>query len=117
MSEQAMQELHKQKLLKRVHSCKLEFCKYCTMGKQSNVTFKQQDKENRSTRVLDYIHSDVWGPTLVKSLGGARYYVTFLDDFSRKVWVYSMKEKYEVFLNSRSGKRKKRTLCEGRSRS
>ncbi|CAL9018853.1 unnamed protein product [Prunus brigantina] len=62
---------------------------------QSKVTFKQQDKENMSTGVLDYIHSNVWGPALVKSLGGARYYVGFLDDFSRKVWVYSMKEKYE----------------------
>ncbi|KAI5335060.1 hypothetical protein L3X38_025193 [Prunus dulcis] len=105
MSEQAMQELHKRKLLKGVHNCKLEFCKYCTMGKQSNVTFKQQDKENRSTGVLDYIHPNVWGPTLVKSLGVARYNVIFLDDFSRKVWVYFMKEKYEVFTNSRNGRR------------
>ncbi|BFG24560.1 hypothetical protein CerSpe_108340 [Prunus speciosa] len=97
MSERAMQELHKRKLLKGVHNCKLEFCKYCTMGKQSKVTFKLQDKEKRSTGVLDYIHSDVWGPAPVKLLDGARYYVTFLDDFSRKVWVYFMKEKSDVF--------------------
>ncbi|CAL2226434.1 unnamed protein product [Prunus armeniaca] len=49
MSERAMQDLHIQKLLKEVHSCKLEFYKYCTLGKNSNVTFKQQDKKNMST--------------------------------------------------------------------
>ncbi|CAL9029109.1 unnamed protein product, partial [Prunus brigantina] len=85
-------------IISKVHNCKLEFCKYCTMGKQSKVAFKQQDKENMSTGVLDYIHLDVWGPAPVKSLGGACYYVTLLDDFSMKVWVYFMMEKSEVFI-------------------
>ncbi len=40
---------------------------------------------------------DVWGPTPVKSLGGARYFVTFVDDYSRMCWVYLMKEKSQVF--------------------
>ena len=43
------------------------------------------------------MHSDVWGPTRESSLGGSMYYVTFIDDFSRKVWVYFMKQKSEVF--------------------
>ena len=30
------------------------------------------------------------------SLGGKHYYVTFVDDFSRRVWVYTMKTKDEV---------------------
>ncbi|CAL2225286.1 unnamed protein product [Prunus armeniaca] len=57
-----------------------------------------------SMRVLDYIHSNVWGLAPVKSLGGARYYVTFLDDFSRKVWVYFMKERSEVFTEFKKWK-------------
>ena len=47
--------------------------------------------------ILDYIHTDVWGPTKTASLGGNHYFVTFVDDFSRRVWVYTMKSKYEVF--------------------
>ena len=43
------------------------------------------------------MHSDVWGATQVLSLGGSRYYVTFIDDYSRKVWVYFLKQKFEVF--------------------
>ncbi|KAI5313185.1 hypothetical protein L3X38_042359 [Prunus dulcis] len=96
MSERVMKELHKQKLLKGVHNFTLEFYKCCTLGKQSKVTFKQQDKDNMSTGVLDYIHSDVWTAP-IKSMGGARDCVTFLDDFSRKVWAYFMKEKSAVF--------------------
>ncbi|MDM1625959.1 transposase family protein, partial [Escherichia coli] len=44
----------------------------------------------------DVVHSDVWGPTKTTSMGGCRYYVSFIDDHTRKVWVYSMKEKGEV---------------------
>ena len=55
------------------------------------------NKENRSKKILNYIHSDVWGPAPTKSHGGARYFVTFMDDYSRKLWVYFMREKSEVF--------------------
>jgi len=47
--------------------------------------------------ILDYVNSDVWGPTKKSSLGRSMYYVTFSDDFSRKVWVYFLKQKFEVF--------------------
>ena len=41
-------------------SCKLKFSKYCVLGKQTKVTFKVTEKKNRTKRILDYIHSDVW---------------------------------------------------------
>ena len=47
--------------------------------------------------ILNYVHTNVWGPTRDSSLGGSHYFVTFIDDFSCKVWVYFMKQKYEVF--------------------
>jgi len=53
--------------------------------------------KHRSEGILDYVHSDVWGPTRESSFGGSMYYVTFIDDFSRKVWMYFMKQKSEVF--------------------
>ena len=46
--------------------------------------------------ILDYVHTDVWGPSKTSSLGGKHYYVSFVDDYSRRVWVYTMKTKGEV---------------------
>ena len=58
-----------------------------------------------SKDVLEYIHS-VWGPVTVPSKGGAVYFVTFIDDFSRKVLVYFMKHKNEVFEKFKQWKAK-----------
>ncbi|KAK3032792.1 hypothetical protein RJ639_035895 [Escallonia herrerae] len=82
LSEGGMLELHKRKLLQGVKSCKLDFCKFCVFGKQKRVNFKIASHTSKG--VLDYIHSDVWGPIKHISNGGARYFVTFIDDFSRK---------------------------------
>ncbi|KAE8721509.1 hypothetical protein F3Y22_tig00015910pilonHSYRG00102 [Hibiscus syriacus] len=95
LSERGMAELHKRNLLHGVKSCKLDFCKYCVLGKQTKVHFKTA--KHTTQGILDYVHSDVWGPSTTSSLGGSRYYVTFIDDFSRKVWVYFLKQKSEVF--------------------
>ena len=65
------------------------------MGKQTRVKF--QTGQHSTLVVLDYIHSDLWGPATVPSNGGHRYFVSFIDDFSRKVWVYFLKYKSEVF--------------------
>ncbi|KAK3027969.1 hypothetical protein RJ639_039436 [Escallonia herrerae] len=62
---------------------------------KKRVSFKAASHTSKG--VLDYVHSDVWGPIRHISNGGARYFVTFIDDFSRKVWVYFMKHKSEVF--------------------
>jgi transposase InsO family protein len=67
----------------------------CALGKNIKKPFPSS--ENRSKEILDLIHSDVCGPMLVKSLGGSLYYVTFIDDFSRKTWMYLIKTKDEVF--------------------
>lgn len=43
------------------------------------------------------VHSDVCGPMSVASLGGARYFVTFVDDYTRYSTVYFLRQKSEVF--------------------
>jgi hypothetical protein len=53
--------------------------------------------ESRSKGILDLIHSYVSGSMSVASVQGASYYVTFIDDFSRKTWIFFMKTKDEVF--------------------
>ena len=42
---------------------------------------------------LELIHNDICGPMLERSLGGARYFITFVDDYICKVWAYSLKSK------------------------
>ena len=46
---------------------------------------------------LTLVHSYVCGPMPMLSMGGASYFVTFIDDFSRIVWAYPLKRKDEVF--------------------
>ena len=97
--EKSLQSLIKQGLLKGAKSCKLGFCEHCVYGKQTRVKF--QSAIHNTKGILDYVHTDVWGPAKVASLGGMHYFVTFVDDFSRRVWVYTMKAKdkvFEVFL-------------------
>ncbi|PKU82566.1 Retrovirus-related Pol polyprotein from transposon TNT 1-94 [Dendrobium catenatum] len=47
--------------------------------------------------LLSLIHSDVWGPAPVDSVQGYRYYVIFIDDFSRFTWLFPLRQKSEVF--------------------
>jgi len=50
----------------------------------------------RSTRPFEIIHSDLSGISPVLSYGNSRYYITFIDDFSRIAWVYFLKQKLEA---------------------
>ena len=47
---------------------------------------------------MEIIHSDVCGPMSSSSLSGYVLYVSFIDDFSRKTWIYFMKNRDEVFI-------------------
>lgn len=70
-------------------------CKCCQYGKghkQPHTEAKYQAK-----KPLKIIHSDVFGPEKPESTSSLRYMVTFIDDYSRYIWVYLIKEKSEVF--------------------
>ena len=56
-----------------------------------------------SNRALEVIHSDVW-TTKAASLCGYHYYVSFIDDQTRKVWAYFMKHKSEAFSHFKAFK-------------
>eukprot|EP00253_Pinus_taeda_P003210 PITA_03210 len=95
MSERGLKILADRKLLPNLKSRKLDFCKHCLFGKKSKQKFKTG--KHTSKGILDYIHSDVLGPSPTTSYGGSSYFVYFIDDFSRKVWVYMLKRKSDVF--------------------
>ena len=71
------------------------FCRHCICGKQCRQKFKEGSHVSKG--VLDYIHYDLWGPSPTISYGGERYYVLFIDEFSRKFWDYVLKRNADVF--------------------
>ncbi|KAG8480615.1 hypothetical protein CXB51_024767 [Gossypium anomalum] len=94
MSENSMVELSKRGLLDGQGICKLNFCEHCVFGKQKRVRFTRGIHNMKET--LEYIHSDLWGLSRVPSRGGANYMLTFIDDFSRKVWAFFLKQKSDI---------------------
>jgi len=83
MSKRGLQTLHKSSALLGIKYCKLGLCKFYIMGRQHRVAFSTS--QHKTKDLQDLIHTDVWGLSPVASIGGARYYVTFIDDFLRKV--------------------------------
>ena len=63
-------------------------CNSCVQAKHTRSPFL--DSKHTATGVLDIVHSDVCGPIQVQSKGGARYFLTFIDDCSRYVTVYCL---------------------------
>src|ERR1043165_3980097 len=96
MSEKGMKMLVARGKLPELKKVESGFCEPCILGKKKKVTFVKTGRAPKAQK-LELIHSDVYGPTSVASLGGSRYFVTFIDDSTRKVWVYFLKHKSEVF--------------------
>ncbi|RVW19501.1 Retrovirus-related Pol polyprotein from transposon TNT 1-94 [Vitis vinifera] len=69
---------------------------HCRLGHPSLPVLKKLCPQFDTLPSLD-LHSDVWGPCPVTSQTGFRYFVTFVDDFSRMTWIYFMKNRSEVF--------------------
>ena len=77
-------------------SSDLTFCETCVGGKHYRSQFPK-GTSTRSNEPLGLAHSDVCGKLSRKSLGGAEYFLTFIDDKTRYVRVYFLKHKDEVF--------------------
>ncbi|XP_062541494.1 uncharacterized protein LOC134209531 [Armigeres subalbatus] len=74
---------------------KMSTCVPCVEGKHQRSPFKSSGSKARE--VLEVIHSDVCGAMEKPSLGGNKYFVTFIDDASRMTFVYFLKSKKDVF--------------------
>ena len=73
-----------------------QLCEGCLLGKQFRKSFPKESN-SRAQKPLELIHTDVCGPFKPNSLGKSNYFLLFIDDLSRKTWVYFLKQKSEVF--------------------
>ncbi|KAK2403406.1 putative mitochondrial protein [Trifolium repens] len=80
-----------------------DLCEHCLIGKQPRKSFVS-DIAMRAKQVLGVVHTDVCGPFETLSLGGNRYFVSFVDEFSRMMWIYLIKTKDEVLQKFKSFK-------------
>lgn len=71
-------------------------CKTCQLDKQTRLPYPENQSLRASER-LQLIHSDICGSMSCDSLNGSRYFLLFLDDYSRYCWVYFLKQKSEAF--------------------
>lgn len=95
---QNLQRLAREKLVNGYDfdvSKTLDFCESCIEGKHHKSHFSASS--SRAKEPLDLVHSDVCGKLNAKSLGGAEYFLTFIDDCTHYTWVYVLKKKDEVF--------------------
>lgn len=69
-------------------------CQSCVEGKHQRIHFP--NSTSKASELLELVHSDLCGPIEEKSIGGARYLLTFVDDYSRMVFTYFLKKKSEV---------------------
>jgi len=71
-------------------------CEGCIFGKQHRKSFPI-GKSNRATTPLEVVRSNICGPMQAPSIGGCAYFLTFIDDFIRKTWIYFLKHKSNAF--------------------
>ena len=85
-----------QKIVLRVFTISTLNCESCQLEKMSRTSFSKR-VNNRTTSPFELVHNDVWGPCHVPSVFGFRYFVTFIDDYSRCTWVFLLKNRLELF--------------------
>lgn len=69
-------------------------CEICQLSKHTRMHYPIQSY--KSSKPFSMIHSDVWGPSKIPNVTGARWFITFIDDHTRLTWIFLMKNKSEV---------------------
>lgn len=70
-------------------------CSSCELAKSKRLSFTLNNK--RASCVLDLIHCDLWGLAPITTADGYRYYVVFVDNFSRFSWLYPLRAKSDFY--------------------
>lgn len=75
-----------------------EFCISCGLGKSHQLPFNKVNHCSKSP--LELIHADLWQSSIASNMG-FRYYVIFVDDYSRYSWISPLVRKSDTFINFR----------------
>nr|CAN81294.1 hypothetical protein VITISV_003263 [Vitis vinifera] len=92
-------QLNKDELVRglpKINFQKDKVCEACQMGKQIKNSFKNKNFIS-TTRPLELLHMDLFGPSRTPSLGGKSYAFVIVDEFSRYTWVLFLSQKNEAF--------------------
>lgn len=71
-------------------------CIVCLVGKQHKEAIVKKSQW-RASKKLQLVHADICDPITPSSNSDRRYILTFIDDYSRKLWIYFLNEKSEAF--------------------
>lgn len=74
---------------------KMNFCEACKFEKSYKLPFNLS--VFHASKPLELVHTDLWGPFPVLSSNGYRYYIAFLDDYSRYTWIFPLTSKGNAF--------------------
>lgn len=94
-------------------------CSNCIQSKMSNVPF--ENNRTKTTEILELIHTDLNGPHNTNGYGGEKYFLTFIDDYSKCTRIFCIKSKSETancfkeFVNlveNKFNKRVKKLQCD-----
>ena len=85
-------------LLKSKDSILFPTCQPCILGKQHQNIIRSPVPP--VSRPFDVVHSDVCGPIAVPSFSGQKYFMVYIDNYSRRVWVYFVKSKDSLEMTS-----------------
>ncbi|GJS11820.1 retrovirus-related pol polyprotein from transposon TNT 1-94 [Tanacetum coccineum] len=93
-----IQSLASKELVRNLPRLKFDqhFCDACKVGKQAHTSHKAKNLVS-TTRCLELLHMDLFGPSAVRSYGGNRYTLVIVDDYSRYTWTRFLKDKTEAF--------------------
>ena len=69
-------------------------CEACQLAKHKGSSFKALSI--RCLRSFDCVHSDVWGPCSIPSIGGNKWLILFVDDYNHFTWLYLTKSKADI---------------------
>nr|GEV97268.1 copia-type polyprotein [Tanacetum cinerariifolium] len=83
-------------------------CRDCMVGKQTKEAIPRSSSW-RAKEILELVHSDICGPITPSSHTGKKYFLSFIDDYSRKGWVYLLSEKSQAFESFKDFKAKVET--------
>ncbi|GJT97493.1 retrovirus-related pol polyprotein from transposon TNT 1-94 [Tanacetum coccineum] len=93
-----IQSLASKELVRNLPKLKFNqhFCDACKIGKQAHASHKAKNVVS-TTKCLELLHMDLFGPSAVRSYGGNRYTLVIVDDYSRYTWTRFLKNKTEAF--------------------